>query len=76
VEVVVVVITNLMEPKMEDQVQIRAVDPVVEVAVANLVATQDKVVLVVLMDIMVVLDHPLVVLNAVVVAVEPILLVY
>ena len=75
-EVVVVVITNLMAPKMEDQVQIRAVDPVVVVAVANLVATQDKVVLVVLMDIMVVLDHPLVVLNAEVAVVEPVLMVY
>ena len=30
-----VVITPLMAPKMEDQVQIRAVDPVVVVAVAN-----------------------------------------
>ena len=75
-EVEVVVIIPLMAPKMEDQVQIRAVDPVVEVAVAKLVAALDKVVLVVLMDIMVVLDHPLVVLNAVVGAVEPVLLVY
>ena len=75
-EVVVVVIIPLLATKMEDQVQIRAVDPVVEVAVAKLVAALDKVVLVVLMDIMVVLDHPLVVLNAEVAVVEPVLLVY
>ena len=71
-----VVIIPLMATKMEDQVQIRTVDPVVEVAVAKLVAAQDMVVLVVLMDMVVVTDHPLVVLNAEVAVVEPVLLVY
>ena len=69
-----VVIIPLMAPKMEEQVQIRVVDLVVEVEVAKILPTQELVVVVVLMDIMVVMDHHLLLLNAVVVAVEPVLL--